>query len=499
MQTILDKYKLQNVLFIILIAYLLLTRILLIFSYSIDLDGTEFIFVYYVQQLLEHKPIYNNPTSFPFQACLFVPIYLYVLKTIVSFFNITLQENLHFIYIVGRLFSFVLFMLQILIFTSYVKIRFKASAQIILIGTAIYLLLITGHMYVIRPDAMKYLFFSIAFILLIEYQFFNQKILYLIGFLIIGVLNVFTKQDTIVYLCMIIGCMFLATGKLKYIVLLFSFLSLVGLVFFLMVQVFGINFYTNVVLFNFQKVDHAFTSINILFVVFSSARILPLILLSLFIIKSNKDKWKNDKLTQFLFLSIISFFIISHLFMLRAGSYINYAYETIYIIIFFFAYLLMYYKAAVLSVFKWKFVIMAYIVFVFTSNILIHNYTYNFYNEKKLKTEYFECIKIKNEIKNIVKDEVVFFANIKYCLFMKDINLIYGYDYHIDRFISLYLPINLSSKLVFFDSKNYDSYFTNGVVKYIVIETNKVGYMKKNHPNYILQDKVGNLSVYSYK
>ena len=104
MQTILDKYKLQNVLFIILIAYLLLTRILLIFSYSIDLDGTEFIFVYYVQQLLEHKPIYNNPTSFPFQACLFVPIYLYVLKTIVSFFNITLQENLHFIYIVGRLF-----------------------------------------------------------------------------------------------------------------------------------------------------------------------------------------------------------------------------------------------------------------------------------------------------------------------------------------------------------------------------------------------------------
>jgi len=499
LQAFLDKYRLQNIVFILLIAYLLITRILLIFSYSIDLDGAEFIFVYHVQRLIDHKPLYNNPTEFPFLACLFVPVYLYILKGVLSLFSTSSQHDLHFMYVVSRAFSFVLFILQISIFITYLRRRFQSSWRNIFILTAVYLLLISGHMYVVRPDALKFLLFTIGFILLIEYEFFKQHIFYLPGFLVVAVLNVFTKQDTIVYSCILIGCMFLVTRKIKYIALLVSFLLVVVLVFLSMVHIFGNNFYTNVILFNFQTIDDVFTSINMLLVIFSLGRISPLLLIVFVMLYKHKNALQKDAMVLFLIITAMAFLAVSHLFILRAGSNINYAYESIFLLLFLFSMLLKLDESTFKLSGKAMIFPISYVLFLFATNTIIHNYRYNFKREEELKATYYKNIETNKQIKSVINNELVFYPNMEYGLFGRNNNLIYGYDYNIGRFISLVMPIEINTRLTFFDSKKYDDYFKNGKVKYIVSQTNKADFMQKNYPNYTFQDSIGNLSVYAFK
>lgn len=495
---LLDKYKIQNILIIFLIGYLLIIRIKLIFSYSVDLDGAEFVFVYYVQRLLANHTIYNNPTEFPYLACLFVPIYLYTLKTIVSVFSISKQSDMHFIYIVGRSFSLVLFLLQLVITTTYFRKRFSLSFDKILIIVLINLLLISGHMYVIRPDAMKFLLFSINFILLVEYEFFRQRFFYLMLFLLLAVFNVFIKQDTVVYACVMILSMLVVTRKIKYLGLFLLFITFVFIAFNIMKHVFGEYFYTNVILFNFQTIDHVFTSINMMLVVYSLGRLSPLLFI-LFIFLIQYKSIKKDALVLFVLLFLLSSLIVSHLFILRAGSNINYAYESIFSAFFLLAILISKVNNLLLIKKHTYLFVWMYVTILFFANLIIHNYRYDIEREKALKVKYYKRIEDSKILKSIVNNNTCFFPNIEYALFSQDCNMIYGYDYNIGRFISLVMPIKINTKLTYFDSKNYDDCFKNGTVKYIINETSKNAMIQLNYPNYQYQTKVGDLSLFIFK
>lgn len=498
MKKIFDKYQWQYIVIVLLISYLLITRILLIFSYSVDLDGTEFVFVYHVQRLLEHKSLYVNPTKFPFYGCLFVPIYLYTLKFLVNLFNVD-SDDIHAILVVGRLFSFALFATQIFIVITYLRKRFQIKAINILVFILIDLLLITGHMYVVRPDAMKFLFFTIAVVLLIEYEFFNQKNSYLLSFLIISTLTVYIKQDMLVYISIIIGSMMLLTRKLKYALLLTVFITLVCSVFIILTSIFGHHFYTNVILFNFQKATQFYTSINILFVVFSLSRILPLYLFAFFVIRKFKIDLFKDALLKYLFFITTALLVISHVFMLRAGSYINYAFESIFLLLFLGLIVIYKIKEQLLITKTIKFGIALYVLFLLLTNFVIHSYSYSFDKEHKVKTEYYNSIQTADKIKSYVKENVVFYPNMKYGLFAKNQHLIFGYDYNIGRFMSLFLPLKINTQLLFYDATIYNNHFKNGSVKYIVNELDKDEFMKLNYPEYQKDTVIGNLGIYTFK
>jgi hypothetical protein len=140
-----------------------------------------------------------------------------------------------------------------------------------------------------------------------------------------------------------------------------------------------------------------------------------------------------------------------------------------------------------------------FVFFLFLTNNIIHNYVYSINKEKKNKIEYYSNIQNADKIKSIVKDELVFYPNMRYALFAQNQQLIFGYDYNIGRFMSLFLPFKISTKLAFFDASNYDNYFKNGKVKYIINENGKDDFMKLHFSRYQKYSVVSNLCIYTYE
>ena len=64
-------------------AFILLVFTSYIFSYSIDLEGMEFSFLFHLQVLKKYGTVYTNPDSFPYFICFYPPFYasIFRLKT----------------------------------------------------------------------------------------------------------------------------------------------------------------------------------------------------------------------------------------------------------------------------------------------------------------------------------------------------------------------------------------------------------------------------------
>lgn len=481
-------------------AYMLIVRVALLFSYSIDLDGTEYVFVHYVQRLLENKPIYGNPTAFPYLACLFTPLYIYTLKGLVCLFNPSPQQALHTTYIIGRAFSLLLVITQVGLLAVYMRKRFRLRWQPLLICGCLYLALVTGHLFVIRPEAMKSLLFTISFLALTEYAFFNPRIVCAATFLTAAVLSVYTKQDMLVWQTIMLLTLWLVKKEAKYAVLLILFWgTVVGVLLFLQ-QLFGAYFFTNVVLFNFQEVEDALRSVNVLFILFSVCRIAPLLILTAYYRNRNGVPEEHKALLNYTFLLSIVLFIVAHLFMFRAGSYINYAFDAILVIIFSLAASM---QQAIKQAEFWikirAYIISAYVLFLIAGNILIHNYVYRIDEEKARKELYESNMQYARQVKALVQDEVIFIPDISVAVFYQHLHLLYGYDYHIGRFMEIYLPFSVNSHLSFFNSAEYDAHFEDGTVNYILCETRKDKHVRYYYPNYVPYKTIGKVTVYRFQ
>jgi hypothetical protein len=490
-----------NIFLILAIAYMLIVRILLIFSYSIDLDGVEFVFVRHIQVLIDNKNIYTNPAELPYASCLYLPGYLYLVKGILSFCNELQRADLHFIFVVGRAASFLALLAQTGLLVFYWRKRFQVTWNVILGLLCFYLMLISGHMYVVRPDAMKFLFFTIALFSLIEYEFFNQKFLYLSVSVLFAVFSVYFKQDMLIYQSIIIGILWLFTRKHKYILVLLVFWLSVAAVYGLLLLAFGKYFIDNTVMMNFQQVSHSATSPNMVFLIFSAIRILPLLVLLEYFRRKKREQFQSSAPIQYALWVVPPLFILSHLSILRAGSYINYAYETIFVVLFVVGASLNFILSDLKNLRSIRVLVVLYIGGVLVGNWLIHSYTYSFAKESQCKKEYQQHIATAKELKAIIRKDMVFFPNVTQVIYNRNLNLIYGYDYHLGRFISLIIlkgRADVDSRLMFYDSKNYDDCFLKGTVKYIVNETAKDGYIRKYHPNFLPYTTVGNLTVYQY-
>ena len=166
-----NTYNAARLSLLSILAFLLLVRIKLIFSYSIDLDGAEFGFIHYAQLLLQHKPLYANPNAFPYLPVLFTPCYPYLISSLSNLFHLNYNNDIHQILVMARTLSFLfLFVNAYLIFKIF-KL-FKLPSIYFLAMFTFYVLLITGHFFATRPDALKTTAFTLFLYAVIQYSFF---------------------------------------------------------------------------------------------------------------------------------------------------------------------------------------------------------------------------------------------------------------------------------------------------------------------------------------
>jgi hypothetical protein len=473
-------------------------RILLAYSYSLDIDGLEYYFLRLVQQLAQGRTLYENPELYPYSNCLYTPIYFYLYHALIYLSGLDAYNSPHEVLIAGRMLSLTLVMVQLVYLVKLGNRLSNSIFQTMLLVT-FYLLLITGHMYAVRPDSLKVLFFLVFLFSLVECLFFSGKKKDAIICVCAAIMAVYTKQDIVLHIlvCLMAALLFLRNKKI--VVLLAGFATgSVGLCF-IALKIYGSNFITNVILFNIQQTTDLWRSYNIYFFILSFARTLPLLLVSL----ANYRKVKHCPATAEKFVVIITLLLypVVHLSFFRAGANLNYTYElaallALNIAVFFRLYMVQIRKkenAAVL-------VICCYLTFLLLSNAGIKNYYFSVSREADCQKEYFDILKESKSIKAIVGNDTMFFPNTKYSIFYVDKNVVLGHDMHLDRFTNLYTSVYLKSKLAYIDTKAYDRNFTDGTVKYIVIsyDPKSMRHVREYYPFYSTFKNTKHFLVYQF-
>lgn len=496
------------------VSCLLLLRFLLIFSNSVDLDGTEFTFVIFSKLLLQGHQLYTDPMEFPFLSVLYNPGYPYLLSFLCKVFGFNAQTETHHVFVLARSLSFASMIVNIF-FILKIFNRLKLPSVYSLASLVFYLLLITGHFYVTRPDGIKSTLFTIMLFYTLEFFFFKGKIknLFLAGGA--GLLAVCLKQDALVpiYLLLTLLC-FRRRSKASYRLFIFFTIG-AGALYLLMYSLFGKYFFANTFLFNLQLNEHINYSINLLIVLFSVIRFLPLILL--LVQKPDTNHSGEKSLLSFLCYLAATSLLVSHISMLRPGAYLNYTYEAVLLTVTAASFFL-YTNQGFLHQHLRKIAAggALYAAFLITGNWFIHSYSYHPEKEVEYRQLQTDIIHETSAISVLIKNEVTFITDTKNILYFTEKNLIFGYNFHLDRYLSYYigerfkqsetvsmkdaLIQKMGAQLLFCSSDYYDAFFTNGKVKYIIAYNNEMEATKiaAYYPGYVLYRPFNHFAVYQF-
>ena len=483
-----------------IILYLLCIRFRLIFSYSLDLDGAEFFFVNFVQLIEQGKSLYRNPLEFPFMGVQHAPVYPYLLYSISKVLKFDLINDIHNMLVVGRFLAWISMFVN-LYFISKIFRRLELPFFYSLVGATFYLLLITGHFFATRPDGMKATLFTIFLFNTIEYMFYSGSKKYFIFSILSAVSMVLLKQDSIIniYISLVLLCVYLQNKKAYSLFLFFSICLLIsGTV---CHYVFGEYFFLNIILFNLQVVTDIANSINIWIVIFSIVRNFPLLLLAIYGSLLAIKNFKQKKIQYFIPILSLACFVVAHVTMLRPGSYLNYTFELLLLLILNAALLVkehedyIFKHLKVLSVFMF-----IYILSLFITNRIIHSYSFDSNQEANHKNAYYTSLKEREQILSITKDAVIFLPNFKYVVYYVNAPFIWGYEMHFDQVLEVFLNFKIKSKLLFISTKEYDSYFTDGRVQYIITENDKLNmdHISKYYPRYTFYKSFNKFRMYKY-
>lgn len=479
-------------LLILLIAYMLVIRLILVSSYNLDADGAEFTFVHYIQKLLTGKQFYSNPTTYPYSTVLYTPLYLYIVFFITKLLQLDYLTNIHEIYIVGRSVSFVCVLASIYVVDLIIK-KQQTNRLTRLLAVFVFLLIMSGHAFVLRPDGMKILFFLLFLHQYLNYFFYDKKIRNAVLLLLFAGLSFLSKQDVFVYILLFSFMHFLISKTKKSFLIVFMLCFLFFLVSFFLKMIFGEYTFINLFNFNLQSISNIKSSYNLLVVLFNSARFLPVLAILLF--SFYKIRNENEMQLKLLIIAALFSFCMTTFFLFRPGSFLNYTYES--------SILLMYALFLIFNKYKYQFrlLLMIYFAVFFGSNLRIKNYRYFPSKEKKYKIEYHEfSVKKKQILPYIESHASIFTPQLQLGIFYADLNIIYGHEYHLDRHIYSLLGIHTTSKLMLNKSTQFDEEFLIGNVKYILTydkkEVNEV--VKEFYLNYKLKQKFDSTILYEF-
>lgn len=153
------SYKVVCYFLAMVLAYLLILRFSLVFSYNLNLEGAEFLFVHFIQILYRGQHLYQNPEVFPFHAVLYTPFYTYIFYAFVRLLGINPLSDVHSVYVIGRLLSLTCFILN-LFALNRVILLFNQKLLPRLLCIALFALLMSGHAFAARSDSLQLLLFT---------------------------------------------------------------------------------------------------------------------------------------------------------------------------------------------------------------------------------------------------------------------------------------------------------------------------------------------------
>lgn len=492
------KYKLHYAVLLIFVSILLINRVLLATSYSIDIGGLEYYFIGVLQRMHASKELYPDPLAFPNANCLYTPLYFYILRICYKIMNIDVNTDIHKMLVIGRFFSIVLIFGQFYFISKIIK-RFNASALVILLSFTLYILLISEHMFATRPDSLKILFFSAFVYYHIEYHFSGYALRNLFFSIICALLAVLSKQDIMVHIGICMVCVALVKWNKKILVQLLLYVTGCATLFGCLWLIYGQFVFINLFLLNVQTITNITKAYVVVLIVFSILRTLPFMLMTINNFRNSKDVTEKE-LIRYICLVSVLLFGLSHFFLLRAGANLNYTYELVVVLIVDFA-IYLYLQKAIKKTNKTIQVVLLVIYLFLMKNLNVFTGTYNRIKEQKYESSYADYIKEKALIDSIVKQDRFFFPNTSYAVFYPEKNVIVGHDMHLDRFIELNSDVQVKSKLTFIDTKSFDNEFINGNVKYIIVDHDKksIMHVQKYYPFYVVAAKTNHFLVYKFQ
>lgn len=474
--------------FFCLLSYMLFVRIVYIYSYSIDLAGMEFSFLYQLQVIEKYHKLYSNPDIFPFYIAFYPPVYPYFMLFIMKIGHVDIFTEMHKALVIGRFMSFtaILFDSWLLLKTIRIFTKNRFYTYLILL---LFILLIPQHFYTLRPDSFKVTAFVLFLYLMLKYDFDFTSRKYLIFSFLAAFIGVFIKHDIIVYISSYLIIHFLIFRQKEKIYLFILFIIVTSIAFFICNAVTGNYFIENLFYYNLQYSNEIKGNIELC--IANAIRSFPLLIITLLNIRADQKK------IRFIAFLSISFFIISSVFLLRAASNFNYTYESVLLLIVNLGIYLNEKKVRKTAYF-----------YLYILCLLLFNYSFlyrmvNFGEPmKQEKIAYHDYINTSKELQKLIQHDTVFFTNGKYTMLNSTLNLMYGYDLHLNRFTELYLNKPIKSKL--FKNKatqHYDNYFLKGGVKYIITENNDLAknQIKLYYTDYTFYKNAGSLVVYKSK
>lgn len=486
--------KFISIAFLLFALYLLAVRFILIFSYSVNLEGEEFAFVHFVQKLDIQKTLYLDPFSYPFTLCVYNPLYSYLILLLAKIATINVHEDTYALFVLARVVSFLFVFLQ-LYFMSKIFTFFTISKQLQIIAICLYLLLITGHFYVMRPDALITASFTIIVYSSLSYFFAKKESKYLYINFILTAIIVLLKQDAVIHLVILSLLIFLVKrDKNSFIVGCLTALIII-LIYALLYSAYGSDFIKNTILFNFQITKNVKASYNFSVVIFSLQRLSLIVLASVvYWFRYNHSDKKNA--IHLLFFAGLAELLVSHFFMLRPASNLNYVFVTVL----YFLIITMIYLQTIFSLhFLVKVAAFLYILFLMTSDVILKYYVFSMSEIKHDKAIYSDMKKNKKELLSYLKGRSFFMPDPKNCIYFSKANMVYGYDFHIDRYLNLISTIQSETGTPLVNTAVYDSCFDNGKVQFILFEQSESNdYMQRYYPNFRLVDSINIYKIYEY-
>lgn len=369
MSELFKKYKTTSYLLFALIVFMLITRIRLIFSYSIDLDGVEFMFIHYVQNILLHKGMYVDIYKYPFDTVIHMPLYTYLMSGIIKVLNHAAINDIHAQLVICRLVSIACLPVSIIYLLKILRLHNK-DVFVSLGVVCFFMLLLTGHFYSARQDALKTTFFLMFLYYSLGYLNKIRSLRSLFFASIFLYLAINMKQDITVYIFIYLFIVLCIYRSKRSILLLFIFFLSIFVTYVFGFTIYNKKFLDNTILLNFQMGTTYLTSYNFLAMLFSVVRTSPIILFLVYLHKKNSIDLKDKKaLLVLIYLSYFTY-TVSHILILRGSSYINYTHESIAVILITIGSLFSYYTVSR----KFLKRMMAAAFLLFLSAIIIHAY-----------------------------------------------------------------------------------------------------------------------------
>ena len=471
----------------LLAIFLISVRLFYIFSYNTNLEGVEFALVHFIQLICLKGSLYTDAAQFPFLLVVHAPMYYYLMAAIMKLFSVNVVENVHTMYIIGRSISFILLFVNYFILVKIVQlfiVDFKYKIRLFLV----FILFIPAHFYACRPDSFKVLFFMLFVYAIIQNYKTNKAIYAFIAFLFL-LIGILFKQDIIVYGFLLYLILFIYNRKISYIIspilLIVALCSMLYSYFYFS----GINLFKQLFLYNLQYDSDI--RINLLLIAAQYVKTIPILIFTVLNLRS------KNKLTIIIAIVSLLYFIVFSVFMLRIGSSFNYTYESvIFLLINAFIYIdeheinLSYLRMSL------------YVGLLFAVNLFIfYNIILSKKEEKNYKNAYNTTISSSKKIKEIIGNAVVFIPDMKYYLFYATSTIIYGADWHYDRYCDIALNIKINPKFIHNTIVDeYDKQFENGTVQYILIENNtkSTELIKKYYTSFKLEKRVNNFLIYKF-